>query len=105
MRRRLLGTLAWILLLPVAGTGRLVWFGIRTLGSLSLKTQLTLVGLALALSMPNPVTENLSLDAVRPLGHVIVLVGVPALGAVVLAQGARSPWVRRVRRGLRRHGF
>lgn len=86
----MLGTLLWLLLLPIVGAGRLLWIGLRLLGSLRPKTLLTLGGLAVALSAPNPVTSQLS-EAVWPAGHMLQSSGLVVLGVVVLSLGMSSP--------------
>jgi hypothetical protein len=94
--------LLWLALLPIVGTGRLVWCTLCALAGLQPKTMLTLVGLAVALSLPNPVSAQLAEAGIWPPGQVILVRLLLALGAVVLYHGLRSPGLRRLRRGLLR---
>ena len=102
MKRRLLGTLLWLLLLPVAGSVRLFSGVLYLAGRLRLRSLLTLGGLAFVLSIPNPAIAQLPLDRGWPReGHSILFGGVVILVFVVLALGARSPVCRRLWRRLR----
>ena len=103
-RRRLLGTFAWFVLLLIAGAGRLVRF-ILQLAAWNPRVFFTLAGLSVALSITNPFVA-FQLDGVLLPEHVILSWGATALGAVILANGLRSPWVRHLRGQLRRRcGF
>jgi hypothetical protein len=104
MRRRLLGSLAWLFLLFVAGTGRVVWLTLRAVASRP-RTLLILGGLFVALSTSNPLAGQFPIGEAWPIGHVVLSWGAPFLGSVVLFHGFRSPWVRQVRRELRRRGW
>ncbi len=98
MRRRFLGTLLWLSLLPCVGLGRLLWFLLHQLTRLRLQTLLTLAGLGLALSLPGPLAATLHGLGVWPPGQVILLAGGAALALLVLGFGLRS---RRLWRLLR----
>src|SRR2546422_7815328 len=102
MRRRLLGSLAWLLLLPLAGVGRLAWLTLRAVLSRP-RLLLTLVALAVALSTSHTLLTAQLPDGVWSLGHVILPWALPIIGAVVLYHGARSPWLSRFHRRVRRH--
>ncbi len=104
MRRRLLGTLLWCVLVPVAGLGRLLWAGLR-LAVARLERVLILGGLVVALSMPNPLTAQLSLDLIAPQERAVLSWVLAVLGVSLLIHGLRSPWLKRVRRSLQRRGW
>ena len=97
MTRRLLGALLWLALLPPVGTFRLLWQLLRLLAVLQPKTLLVLVGLGVALSLPNPVSDLLAQAEIWPMGHVITVRVVAALSVGVLYHGLRSPVLRRLR--------
>ena len=90
MKRRITATLLWLLLLPVVGSGLLLWRTLVALAAFRPKTLLTLVGLVVALSLPNPLTEQLAAAGVWPPGHEILVRLLPALGVGVLYHGLRS---------------
>ena len=100
MRHRLWASLLWLVLLPVVGSGRLLWSALRALAALRPQTVLILVGLVVALSLPNPVSAQLAEAGVWPPGHVILVRLLPALGVGVLYHGLRSQWQRRLWRRL-----
>ena len=102
MHKRLLGALLFLALLFIIGGSQLVWRTLRALAALHPKTLLVLVGLVVALSLPNPVSDLLAQAGVWPLGHVILVRALPALGVGVLYQGLRSPGLGRLRRRLLR---
>lgn len=102
MPRRILGALLWLALLPIVGTGRLVWQSLAALARFHPKTLLTLVGLAVALSMPNPVSAQLAESGIWPPGHVILGPAALVLGVFVLYHGLRSRWLRRLGTGVLR---
>ena len=102
MPRRILGALLWLALLPLVGTGRLVWHSLAVLARFQPKTLLVLVGLAVALSTPNPVSVLLAEAGIWPPGHVIMGPTTLALGVFVLYHGLRSHWLRRLGRGVLR---
>jgi hypothetical protein len=102
MHKRLLGALLFLVLLVVIGGGRLIWRSLVALAALHPKTLLVLVGLAVALSLPNPVSDLLAQSGIWPLGHVILVRALPALGVGVLYQGLRAPGLSRLRRRLLR---
>src|SRR5262249_7903860 len=102
MPRRILGALLWLTLLPIVGAGRLVWQALAVMARLHPRTVLLLVGLALALSTPNPVSAQLAEAGIWPPGHMILDRVSLALGVMVLFHGLRSPGLRRLRRGLLR---
>ena len=104
MRHRLLGTLLWLVLLPVIGSGRLLWQILCALTALRPQTILVLVGLVVALSLPNPVSAQLAEAGVWPLGHMILVRLIAALSIGVLYHGLRSPTQRRLWRRLQRAG-
>ena len=104
MPRRILGALLWLALLPLVGIGRLVWHSLAVLARFQPKTLLVLVGLAVALSTPNPVSAQLAEAGIWPLGHVTLGPAALALGVFVLYHGLRSQWLRRLGRGLLRGG-
>ncbi len=102
MSRRILGALLWLALLPIVGTGRLVWHALAVLVRLHPKTLLVLVGLAVALSTPNPVSAQLADSGIWPPGHVILGPATLTLGVFVLYHGLRSRWLRRLGTGVLR---
>lgn len=104
MRRTLLGAFLWLLLLPVVGSGRLLWTGLRTLAAFRGMTVLTLVGAAVTLSVPNPVSASLAEAGIWPPGHGILVKAGMAVGIGVLYHGLRSPGLWRLHRRLRRTG-
>lgn len=95
-------TILWTLLLVPVGTGRLLWQTARTIVGFRPQTLLMFVGLAVALSFPNPVTAQLAQAEVWPPGQMILVRLLPALGAGVLYHGLRSPMQRRLWRRLQR---
>lgn len=104
MRRRLLGTLLWCVLLPIAGFG---WFLMACLRMAVARVERVFVlgGLTLALSLPSPLTVQLSQlgathEVQMALGWVLAVLGTLLLGA-----GAVSPWLKRVHHVLRRRGW
>jgi hypothetical protein len=102
MRRQLLRTLLWLLLLPVAGSVRLFSVVVYLAGRLRLKSLITLGGLVLVLSARSPLTAQLPLDRGWPReGHSILFGGVVVLVLIVLVLGARSPVCQRLWRRLR----
>ena len=100
MKRRIVVALLCFLLLPIVGSGRLVWHTLSALAALRPKTLLTLVGLVVALSFPNPVTEQLAQAGIWPLGHVILVRLLPAVGVGALYHGLRSRDLRALWRRL-----
>jgi len=104
MHKRLLGALLFLALLFVIGSGRLVWRTLVALAALHPKTLLVLVGLVVALSLPNPVSDLLAQSGVWPMGHAILARVWPALGVGSLYQGLRSPGLARLGRRLLRSG-
>jgi hypothetical protein len=104
MTRRLLGGILWLSLLPIVGTGRLIWFLLRLLAGFRPGTMLVLIGLGVALSLPNPVSDQLAEAGIWPMGHVILVRVSLALGVLVLYHGLRSPGLHRLRRGLLHRG-
>jgi hypothetical protein len=99
MPRRILGALLWLALLPLVGAFRLVWHSLTVLARLQPKTLLVLVGLAVALSTPNPVSAQLDEAGIWPPGHVILGPATLVLGVFVLYHGLRSRWLGRLGRG------
>ena len=62
-------------------------------------------GLTLALSLPSPLTAQLSqVGATHEVQMAFTWV-LAVLGTVLLGAGSMSPWVKRVRHVLRRHGW
>jgi hypothetical protein len=98
MRRRFFGTLLWLCLLPLVGFGRLLWATLLLLARLRLQTLLTLVGLAVAVSLPGPVAATLSDVGVWPPGQVILVRGAAVLSVLVLWFGLRSRGLTRLLR-------
>lgn len=99
MRQRHLGALLWVFLLFSIGTVRFLWAVLRTVAWMRFRSLVALGGLLVVLSTSNLVTVQLS-DGVWPLGHVILSFGLPALGAVVLFHGIRSPLTWQLWRAL-----
>ena len=102
MRHRLWGTLLWLVLLPLVGSARLFWRTLCLLTAFRPKTFLVLVGLVVALSLPNPVSAQLAAAGVWPPGHVISVRLLAGLSVGVLYHGLRSPSQRRLWRKLQR---
>lgn len=91
-------------MLPLIGSGRLLWQMLCLLTAFRPSTVLVLVGLVVALSLPNPVSAQLAEAGVWPPGHVILVRLLAALGVGVLYHGLRSPTQRRLWRRLQRTG-
>jgi hypothetical protein len=104
MQRRILASLLFILLLPIVGTGRLLWRALRLLSVLRPQTLLIGVGLVLALSLPSPVAEQLAEAGVWPLGHVVLVRLLSGIGIGVLYDGLRSASLKRMWWRLQRVG-
>ena len=102
MSRRILGALLWLTCLPIVGTWQLIWHSLAVLVRFQPKTLLVLVGLAVALSTPNPVSALLAVSGIWPPGHVILGPATLVLGVFVLFHGLRSPGLRRFGRGVLR---
>ncbi len=98
MRRRIVGAFLVALLVVPVGLGRLLWASLRLVGGWRPKTLLTLGALALALSLPSPLTAALRSEVIGPAGHAITSSGAAVLGLVSLGLGARSRWLRRLGR-------
>ena len=96
MRRRIGVALLGLLLLPIVGSGRLLWRLLTALISLRPKTLVTLVGLGVALSLPSPVTDLLASAGIWPPGQVILVRLEWAVGVGVLYHGLRSGVLRRL---------
>ena len=104
MRQRLLGTLLWCVLVPVAGFGALLWAGLRAAVA-RIERVLVLGGLAVCFSMPNPVAAQFSQGGI-PHEVLAMLPWVLAgLGLVLLGFGLQASWLRRVRRTLQHCGW
>ncbi len=104
MQQRIWGALLWLALLPLVGSVRLIWRFLAMLAALPPKTLLLLVGLAVALSLPNPVSAQLTKTWVLLPEHVILVRGLLALSVGVLYHGLRSPGLRRLWWSLTRGG-
>src|SRR2546425_10277613 len=104
MRRRLLGTLLWCVLLPIAGFG---WFLMACLRVAVARVERVFVlgGLSLALSLPSPLTAQLSQAGATHEVQMAFAWVLAVLGAVLLGAGSMSPWVKRVHHVLRRRGW
>lgn len=98
MRRRFLGTLLWLFLLPIVGFGRLLWSTLLLFSRLRIRTVLTLVGLIVAVSVPGPVAATISDAGVWPPGQMILLRGAAVLSVPVLWFGLRSRGLMRLLR-------
>lgn len=99
MRRRLLGTLVWCVLVPIVGTVQLLLMVLRLFLSLSPKTQLMLLGLAFALTLPNPITAQIRTVELTPQDEMRLAGGTAAVGFLgVVAIGVRSRALRRLKR-------
>jgi len=96
MRRGIWIALLGLLLLPIVGSGRLLWRCLTVLTSFRPKTLMVLVGLGVALSMPSPVTDQLASAGIWPPGHMISLRLGWAVGVGVLYHGLRSGVLRRL---------
>ena len=100
MPRRILGALLWLVLLPLVGASRLLWHSLTVLARFRPKTLLLCVGLAVALSTPNPVSAQLNDAGIWPPGHMILGRAALVLGVFVLYHGLRSRWLMRLGRGV-----
>ena len=98
MRRRFLGTLLWLFLLPIVGLATLLWSTLLYLTRLRLQTLLTLVGLIVAVSLPGPVAATFLPQGVWPPGQVILSRGAAVLLVPVLWFGLRSRGLMRMLR-------
>lgn len=105
MRRHLAGTLLWLFLLPLFGALRLLQKLLRIVLRIRGRTLASIAALAVALGTPNPFSGQFTLDALKPIGPLVLGWGTLALGAAVLIAGLRSPVSRRVRRALKRRGL
>src|ERR1044071_8495431 len=101
-RRRVLGTFAWFFLLLIAGTGRFLWFILRIVARYP-KAVFILAGLFVGVTT-NPFV-TFQIDGVWLPEHVILSWGASLLGMVTFASGFSSPWVRHLRRQMRRRGW
>jgi hypothetical protein len=104
MRQRLLGTFLWFVLTPVIGLGALLWAGLRTVLA-RVERVLMLGGLAVALSMPNPLAAQLSQWDITHSVLVVPYWVLAGLGFSLLGAGLVSPWSGTFRRGLRHRGW
>lgn len=104
MRQRLLGTLLWCVLLPVAGLG---WFLRACLRWAVARVERIFIlgGLTLALSLPNPLTAQLSQAGATHEVRTALTWVLAALGFVLLGAGLQARWLKRVRRTLQRRGW
>ena len=102
MRRRFLGALLWLFLLPFVGFGRLLWSMLIFFSRIRLKVLLMLIGLIVALSLPGPVAAIFSVAGIWPPGQVILLRGVAVLSVLVLWFGLRCRGLTRMLRRSRR---
>jgi len=62
-------------------------------------------GLALALSLPSPLTAQFSQVGATHEVQMAFSWVLAVLGTVLLGAGSMTPWVKRVRHGLRRRGW
>ena len=104
MRRQIFGTLLWLSLLPVFGAFRLLPKLLRIALRIRGRTVVAIVALAVVTSTSNPLTEQFSFEAIKPIGSLMLAFGTLVLGVLVFALGVRSPISRRVRRALQRRG-
>lgn len=103
MRRRLLGTLLWCVLVPFVGVAKLPLMVLRLFFSLRPKTQLVLLALAFALVQPNPITAQIRAVGLTPQDEMRLAAGTAAVGTLgVLAIGVRSRALRRLKRRMER---
>jgi hypothetical protein len=104
MRQRLLGTLAWSVLIPLAGLWRLLWLSLRFVVA-RFERVAVLGGLAVAFSVPNPLAAQLSAALASPEGRGVQSVVLVGGVIVVLWLGLRSRGLRRLRRLGRHRGW
>lgn len=103
MRQRLLGLLAWLVLVFIMGAGRLLWTVLRAVVWLRFRSLLALgCVVAIAQSSDAPTVQRL-FSGVGPYGHMILFAGGVVLVLVIVARGVRSPATKRVRRRFRFH--
>jgi hypothetical protein len=100
MKRRFLGAVLCLLLLPIFGTARFLWSVLRVLTRRP-RRLLVLGGLVVAVRSTNP-AHLLALNGVGPMGHMIPFMA-GAVGAVVLWHGLWSREFRWLWRTVRRH--
>jgi len=94
----------WCVLLPIAGFGWLLMACLR-MAVARVERVFVLGGLTLALSLPNPLTAQLSQLGATHEVQVALAWALAVLGTVLLRAGATRPWTRRVHHGLRRRGW
>src|SRR5687767_8025327 len=100
MKKRLLWGLLGLLLLPVVGAARLAFVTIRFL-TWRPQVLLILVGLAVALSIENPIAEQLIPEGIGLLEHMILSwIGLSA-GTLVVGHGIASPEMKSLWRRVR----
>lgn len=93
----------WCVLVPIVGLGRLLLVLLRLFLSLRPKVLLTLLVLAFALALPNPITAQLRTVWLTPTEQMSLAAG--TAGVVVLSGlvlGFQSRALRRLRRRLER---
>lgn len=96
----------WCVLVPIVGAMKLPLVVLRLFFSLSPKTQLTLLALGFALTLPNPITAQLQTVGLTPQDEMRLAAGAAAVGGIgVLAIGVRSSAVRRLKRRVERSSF
>ncbi|MFH1679692.1 MAG: hypothetical protein ABIH26_03500 [Candidatus Eisenbacteria bacterium] len=101
MKRGAVGALLWLFLLPLLGVPSLLRGFVRILGQLPGRIVFSLVGLMVLWSTPNPLTEQFTFEAFRPIGLLALPIGLPVFGLLALYLGQRSPTGRRLRRRFR----
>lgn len=104
MRRRLLGSVLLMLLAPLAGVG---WFLMGSLRMVVARIErvFLLGGLTLALSLPSPLTAQLSQGVATHDVQMALSWVLAVLGTVLLGAGATRPWLKRVRHVLHHRGW
>src|SRR5690242_20121714 len=104
MRRRLLGMILLLLLAPLAG---LSWFLAGSLRMVVARVErvFLLGGLTLALSLPSPLTAQLSQAGATHEVQLALSWVLAVLGTVLLGAGLTRPSLKRARYVLRRRGW
>jgi len=101
MRRAVLLSLLWLLLLPVVGAFRLLWVALRSVAWWPMRMLGLLAGLLLVMVSENPVAAQILAGANGPTGHRFATWGLAGVGTLVLYHGVRSRVGKRLWRLVR----
>ena len=93
-----------VLLASFAGLGWFLWASLRMVVA-RVERVFMLGGLTLALSLPSPLTAQLSQASATHEVQMALSWVLAVLGTVLLGAGATRPWLKRVRHVLRHRGW